>query len=80
MFWKRNQEISLEDAKEMFAKSHADVMKLIESYSNDELFKAKYFCWTGSAALGSFFVSNTSSHYAWALKKLKAHRSNCKKK
>ena len=79
MFWKRNQETTLEDAKEMFAKSHADVMKLIESYSNEELFKAKYFCWTGNSSLGSFFVSNTSSHYAWALKKLKAHRNNCKK-
>ncbi len=79
MFWKRNQDTTLEDAKEMLAKSHADVIKLIEKYSNEELFKEKYFCWTGNAPLGSYCVSTTSSHYDWALKKLKAHRSNCKK-
>ena len=80
MFWKNHQETSLESAKALFKKSHADVMKLIESYTNEELFKAKFFCWTGNSCLGSFFVSNTSSHYAWALKKLKAHRKNCKSK
>ena len=77
MFWKRNQEISLESARKLLAQSHADVMKLIEGYSNEELFTAKHFCWTGNSSLGSYFVSNTSSHYDWALKKLKAHRRNC---
>ena len=77
MFWKRNQETSLEDAKEMLAKSHADVMKLIESYSGEELFTANHFCWTGNSPLGAYCVSTTSSHYDWALKKLKAHRKNC---
>ena len=77
MFWKRNQEISLESARKLLAQSHADVMKLIEGYSNEELFTAKHFCWTGGSPLGSYFVSNTSSHYDWALKKLKAHRRNC---
>ena len=79
MFWKNHQETSLESAKALFKKSHAQVMKLIQSYSNEELFTAKYFCWTGTAALGSFFVSNTSSHYAWAIKKIKAHKKNCGK-
>lgn len=27
--------------------------------------------------LGSCFASNTSSHYDWAMKKLKAHKKNC---
>ena len=80
MFWKNHQATSFESAKALFKKSHADVMKLIQSYTNEELFKAKYFCWTGNSCLGSFFVSNTSSHYTWALKKLKAHRKNCKNK
>ena len=79
MFWKNHQETSLESAKALFKKSHAQVMKLIQSYSKEELFTAKYFCWTGTAALGSFFVSNTSSHYAWAIKKIKAHKKNCGK-
>ncbi len=79
MFWNRHQDTSLEEAKELFAKSHAEVMKLIEGYSNEELFTQKYFAWTGNAALGSFCVSNTSSHYDWAMKKIKAHKKNCAK-
>ncbi|MBQ3671346.1 MAG: ClbS/DfsB family four-helix bundle protein [Treponema sp.] len=77
MFWKRNQEISLESARRLLSESHADVMRLIGSYSDEELFTAKHFCWTGNSSLGSYFVSNTSSHYDWALKKLRAHRRNC---
>ncbi len=33
--------------------------------------------WVGGSTLGSYFVSNTASHYDWAIKKLKAHRKNC---
>lgn len=77
MFWKRHQKTSLETAKELLAQSHAAVMKLIKKYSDQELFTKGYFLWTGNAALGSFFVSNTSSHYDWAIKKLKAHKKNC---
>lgn len=78
-FWSRHQITSLEEAKKLFAKSHADVMKMIEGYSNEELFTPKHFAWTGNAALGSFCVSNTSSHYDWAMKKIKAHKKNCAK-
>ena len=30
--------------------------------------------WVGGSTIGSYFVSVTSSHYDWAMKKLKAHR------
>ena len=76
-FWKKHQGTSLEQAAEMLAGSHREVMKLAESFSNEELFTKGAFKWVGSSTLGSYFVSNTSSHYAWAMKKLKAHRKNC---
>ena len=76
MFWNKHQTTSFDDALKMFKKSHAEVMKLIEQYSNEELFMPKHFTWTGNAALGEYFVSTTSSHYDWAMKKIKAH---CKK-
>jgi hypothetical protein len=79
MFWNRHQETSLETAKKMFAQSHTAAMKLIESYTNEELFTKKYFPWTGNAALGDYCVSDTSSHYDWAIKKIKAHKKNCGK-
>ncbi len=74
MFWKKHQNTSLEDAREMFERSHRDIMEMIETLSNEELFSKGVFPWVGNSALGSYFVSNTSSHYNWAMKKLKAHK------
>lgn len=72
-FWKKHRDTSLEDARAMLEKSHRDTMALAEKFSNEELFTRAHFDWTGNNALGSYFVSNMSSHYDWAIKKLKAH-------
>lgn len=76
--WKKHQETSLEDATAMLDKSHKDVLAVIETFSNDELFMKKQFFWTGTTTLGSYCISATASHYGWAIKKLKAHINNCK--
>lgn len=76
-FWKKHQNTPLEQAEEMLAESHRKVMELAETFSNEELFTKGVFQWVGGSTLGSYFVSNTSSHYDWAMKKLKAHRKNC---
>lgn len=77
-FWKKHQNTSLEDAVRMYEKSHEDVISLAESFSDQALFSKDVFLWVGGSTLGSYFVSATSSHYDWALNKLKAHRKNCK--
>lgn len=79
-FWKKHQNTTLEEAKTMLQKSHEEVLNLAESFSNEELFSKGIFQWVGGSTLGSYFVSATSSHYDWAIKKLKAHQKNCKKK
>ena len=78
-YWKKHQKTSLSDARKMFEKSHEDVMKLAESFSEDELFTKGRYNWVGGSVLGSYFVSCLSSHYDWAMKKLKAHKKNCEK-
>ena len=72
--WKKHRDTSLETAKALLADSHRQVMALAESFSDDALFQKKYYPWTGTSNLGSYFISVTSSHYDWAIKKLKAHR------
>lgn len=72
-FWKKHRDTSLSDARAMLERSHRDVMALAERFSNEELFTKGFFGWTGNITLGGFFVSNMSSHYNWAIKKLKAH-------
>ena len=76
-FWKKHQNTSLEDATKALQKSHKDVLKLVENFTNEELFSKKVYKWVGGSTLGSYFVSATSSHYDWAIKKLKAHQKNC---
>ena len=79
-FWKKHQNTSLEDAMKMLHKSHVDVLALAEKFTSEELFSKGVYKWTVGSTLGSYFVSATSSHYDWAMKKLKAHQKNCKSK
>ena len=78
--WKKHQSTALEDAKALLDKSHKDVMELLMTFSDEELFTKRFYSWVGTSNLGSYFISVTSSHYDWALKKLKAHRKNVKGK
>lgn len=73
-FWTNHQTTPYQQAQEMLKKSHTEIMALINTLSNDELFTKKYFAWVGTSSLGSYFVSVTASHYDWAIKKIKIHR------
>ncbi|RVU54525.1 ClbS/DfsB family four-helix bundle protein [Anaerosphaera multitolerans] len=77
-FWEEHQGTTFDESKNLLEESHKKVMYIVETFSNEELFTSKYFSWTGGTTLGSYCVSSTSSHYEWALKKLKAHIKNCK--
>lgn len=72
-FWKKHQLTPLADAKAWLKESHREVMTLIEDFTNDELFAKGTFDWTGTSTLGAYCVSATSSHYDWAMKKIKLH-------
>lgn len=77
-FWQKHQNTSLEEATAMLEQSHKAVLNLADTFTNDALFSKGVYKWTGGSTLGSYFVSTTSSHYDWAMKKLKAHQKNCK--
>ena len=72
-FWKKHQNTPLSDAKAMLKESHQQVMDLIATFSDNELFNKGIFDWTGTSTLGSYSVSAISSHYNWAIKKIKVH-------
>lgn len=75
-FWKKHQNTSLKNAIGLLNESHEKVLNLIEEFTNKELFSKNIYDWVGGSTLGSYFVSTTSSHYDWAIKKLKAHKKN----
>ena len=74
VIWQNCQNLPLEKALADFAESHKKLIELAKSFSDEELFAKKHFPWTGTTNLGAYFISTTSSHYDWAIKKLKAHR------
>ncbi|MDL2238178.1 ClbS/DfsB family four-helix bundle protein [Christensenellaceae bacterium OttesenSCG-928-K19] len=76
-FWEKHQPTSYADAEAMLKTSHNDVLELIGQFSDEELFEKKHFPWTGNSSLGSYCVSATSSHYDWAIKKIKQYKKMC---
>ncbi|KGN83941.1 ClbS/DfsB family four-helix bundle protein [Porphyromonas sp. COT-290 OH860] len=71
--WRKHQSTPLSKAKELFADSHQAALQALEPFTDEALFTKQFFPWTGTTSLGSYFVSATSSHYDWAIKKLKRH-------
>ena len=71
--WEKHQSISLSLSKTMLRESHEMILAIAETHSNDELFSRGIYKWTKSSTLGAYFVSCLSSHYDWAMKKIKTH-------
>lgn len=74
LFWEKHQDTSYGNSLELLNDSHSQVMKLEDTFSNDELFSKSVFKWVGGSTLGSYFVSVTSSHYDWAMKKIRKYK------
>jgi len=71
--WKKYQDTNLGSSKLILKESHGMIMNLIEMHTNDELFSRSVYKWTKSSTLGAYFIGCTSSHYDWAMKKIKMH-------
>ena len=87
--WKTTQDLNLEIWKmyqdkdylsvvKLLNNSFKKVQKIINSHSDSELFTKKKYKWTGTTSLGAYFVSATSSHYDWAMKKIKKYKKALK--
>ena len=76
--WEMYQDTSYEEAITLLEDSFKKVQEIIYSHSDEELFTKKKYKWTGSTSLGSYLVSATSSHYDWAIKKIKKYKKALK--
>ena len=70
--WTQHRDTTYLDACALVRHSHRQVVDIIESHTDAELFIKQHYAWTGSTSLGAYLVSATSSHYVWARKTLKA--------
>lgn len=72
--WEHYQDMPLGDIEQMLTSSHCQIIELIESFTDEELFTKKHFPWAGTTSLGSYLASAAPSHYDWAIKNLRAHQ------
>ena len=49
-------------------------MALTANFSDEELFTRGHFDFTGNLNLASYVAGSTSSHYDWAIKKIRKHK------
>ena len=73
----KHKDRSLEEVLDQFQASYQEILGMIQSLSNEELFTASQFAWTKKNTLGTYFVSATSSHYLWARKEIRKGMKNC---
>ncbi len=64
--FEKHRDRPLEDVVAAFRASREEILGVIESLSDEDLFTSGRFAWTRKNSLGAYFVSATSSHYLWA--------------
>lgn len=69
---RRFADIEWADVEARLRTSHDEVRMVIDGYDDEDLFTKKRYPWTRSTSVGSYLVSATSSHYAWASKLIRA--------
>lgn len=69
--WESYQATPLEKTLEEINQTHDHLVSHIYNHTQEELFDRKVYPFTKSTTLGAYFISATSSHYDWALKKLR---------
>lgn len=69
--WEDCQSISYDTIRIQLQESYEKTQTIIQLHTDEELFEKKRYPWTGSTSLGAYLISNTSSHYHWALQLIK---------
>jgi uncharacterized protein (TIGR03083 family) len=64
--YERHHAETLAAVQKRFGASYRKLHRTIERLDPEDLFEPGRFAWTGTHALLSFIVPNTSSHYRWA--------------
>ncbi|SHG61127.1 ClbS/DfsB family four-helix bundle protein [Ornithinibacillus halophilus] len=67
--WENSQDVTINQAIKKLKLSHERVMDIIRSHTNEEVMTKKYYKWTKTSNLYSYFGANTSKHYLWAMDK-----------
>ena len=76
--WEHYQTTSIQESQQLLNSSYSNIQQLIQDHTDEELFEKKRYAWTGSTSLGAYLISNTCSHYHWAIKLIKKSKKSKK--
>ncbi len=76
--WENYQDVTINQALKKLKLSHERIMQLIQSHTNEEIITKKYYKWTKTSNLYSYFAANTANHYMWAINKCEAIAASIK--
>lgn len=62
----RNRGRSLEEVLAEFQASYRQIVAVLETIAEEDLFAPARFPWTGKLTLAEYVAGNTCNHYAWA--------------
>ena len=79
MLVEKHQGTTLEEAQSRLQQTQEEMLRLADSFTDEELFKKGYYKNTYTTTMAAYFVSVTTSPYGQAVKLLKTHQKNCRK-
>jgi hypothetical protein len=79
MIVEKHQGTSLEEAKSLLAQTHQEMLHLVDTFSEEELFSKGVYKCTYTTTMAAYFDSVTTSSYSQAAKLLKTHQKNSQK-
>jgi hypothetical protein len=79
MLVEKHKDTPLEEAKRLLTLTQEEMLRLTESFTEEELFTKGYYKNTYTTSMAAYFLSVTTSPYGQAVKLLKTHQKNCRK-
>ena len=76
MLVEKHQGTSLDQAKALLAQTHQEMLDLVKSFDDNQLFAKGVFKCTYTTTMAAYFESVTTSPYSQATKLLKTHQKN----
>jgi hypothetical protein len=67
LLYQQYKDMSFAMVESQFLSTYREIMTIIESHTDADLVKKKFYKWTGTTNLASYLASTTSSHYQWAI-------------